>query len=109
MHISWDTAGCLCPVGDFFNYAPPGEDPYHLNNSKAIDTGSFLHITSCGERAENSTEELLDANTDRLTDAGYDEALASYCFYAKKNYGRGDQVLVISSFLLFFFCFSNLA
>ncbi|KAG9137020.1 hypothetical protein Leryth_013863, partial [Lithospermum erythrorhizon] len=27
MHISWDDAGCLCPVGDFFNYAAPGEEP----------------------------------------------------------------------------------
>ncbi|KAI3462238.1 hypothetical protein Pfo_018901 [Paulownia fortunei] len=89
MHIPWDTAGCLCPVGDFFNYTPPEEDPYHLNNSKACGTGSFSH-----KSAENSTEELLDANTDRLTDAGYDEAVASYCFYAKRNYGKGDQVLL---------------
>ncbi|KAK4430486.1 protein SET DOMAIN GROUP 40 [Sesamum alatum] len=68
MHIPWDTAGCLCPVGDFFNYAPPEEG--------------------------NSIEELLDANTDRLTDAGYDEGVASYCFYAKRNYGKADQVLL---------------
>ncbi|KAL0396171.1 UNVERIFIED_CONTAM: protein SET DOMAIN GROUP 40 [Sesamum calycinum] len=68
MHIPWDTAGCLCPVGDFFNYAPPEEG--------------------------NSIDELLDANTDRLTDAGFDEGVASYCFYAKRNYGKGDQVLL---------------
>ncbi|KAL3845061.1 hypothetical protein ACJIZ3_002464 [Penstemon smallii] len=73
MHVPWDTAGCLCPVGDFFNYAPPDEDPCHL---------------------ENSAEELFDTNTDRLTDAGYDEAVASYCFYAKRNYRKGDQVLL---------------
>ncbi|KAL0430984.1 UNVERIFIED_CONTAM: protein SET DOMAIN GROUP 40, partial [Sesamum radiatum] len=69
MHIPWDTAGCLCPVGDFFNYAPPEE----------------------GERTGNSIDELLDASTDRLTDAGFDEGVASYCFYAKRNYGKGDQ------------------
>ncbi|KAH6837615.1 hypothetical protein C2S53_014163 [Perilla frutescens var. hirtella] len=96
MHISWDTAGCLCPVGDFFNYAPPEEGPHQLCESKATDTDSLLHITSCdeGQRAENSTKELVDAKTDRLADAGYDEGLASYCFYAKRNYERGDQVLL---------------
>ncbi|KAG8391089.1 hypothetical protein BUALT_Bualt01G0151500 [Buddleja alternifolia] len=70
MHIPWDTAGCLCPVGDFFNYAPPEEDPW------------------------NSTEEIFDSNVDRLIDAGYDEAVASYCFYAKRHYREGDQVLL---------------
>ncbi|KAL5811923.1 hypothetical protein ACOSQ3_026873 [Xanthoceras sorbifolium] len=25
MHIAWDDAGCLCPGGDLFNYAAPGE------------------------------------------------------------------------------------
>lgn len=96
MHISWDTAGCLCPVGDFFNYAPPEEGPHLLGESKATDTDSFSHITSCdkGERAESSTKKVVDAKTDRLTDAGYDEALGSYCFYAKRNYERGDQVLL---------------
>lgn len=82
MHISWDTAGCLCPVGDFFNYAPPEEDHHQL-----------------GE-LDSSTEELVDAKTDRLTDAGYDDDLASYCFYAKRNYERGDQVFTIYSFHL---------
>lgn len=84
MHISWDAAGCLCPVGDFFNYAPPEEDPHHMKNPKV--------------RTENSTKEQYDADTDRLVDAGYDEALASYCFYAKRNYERGDQVLLVSFF-----------
>ncbi|KAH6764819.1 hypothetical protein C2S52_013799 [Perilla frutescens var. hirtella] len=77
MHISWDTAGCLCPVGEFFNYAPPEEGPHQLCESKA---NSLLRITSCdeGQRAENSTKQPVDAKTDRLADTGYDEALASY-------------------------------
>lgn len=102
MHVSWDTAGCLCPVGDFFNYAPPDEDHHQLGESKDTDIDSFLHITSFdeGERADHSTKELVVAKTDRLTDAGYDEALASYCFYAKRNYESGDQVLIIYSFEL---------
>lgn len=100
MHISWDTAGCLCPVGDFFNYAPPEEDCHQSRESEAADIDSFLHINSLneGEKADMATEELVDAKTDRLTDAGYDEDLASYCFYAKRNYERGEQVLIIFSF-----------
>ncbi|XP_012841547.1 PREDICTED: protein SET DOMAIN GROUP 40 [Erythranthe guttata] len=58
-------------LGDFVNYAPPQEN---LDNLKEDD--------------------LLDGNTDRLTDPGFDEAVASYCFYAKKNYVKGDQVLL---------------
>ncbi|KAH7557064.1 hypothetical protein JRO89_XS11G0039900 [Xanthoceras sorbifolium] len=26
MNIAWDDAGCLCPGGDLFNYAAPGEE-----------------------------------------------------------------------------------
>ncbi|CBI27360.3 unnamed protein product, partial [Vitis vinifera] len=74
MHIPWDDAGCLCPVGDFYNYAAPGEEP-------------------CG------WEDLKDAEQDdvlsqRLTDGGYKEDLAAYCFYARKNYKKGEQVLL---------------
>lgn len=98
MHISWDAAGCLCPVGDFFNYAPPEEDPYHMNNPKASDAESACE----GDRTENSTEELYGANTDRLVDAGYDEDLACYCFYAKRNYERGDQVFIQKSYSSFY-------
>ncbi|KAL1540722.1 [histone H3]-lysine(4) N-trimethyltransferase [Salvia divinorum] len=94
MHISWDTAGCLCPVGDFFNYAPPEEDPHQLDKPEATDIDSFLTSVDEGEKEDSSTEELVVANADRLTDAGYDEGLASYCFYAKRNYERGDQVLL---------------
>ncbi|XVF20462.1 hypothetical protein REPUB_Repub12eG0002300 [Reevesia pubescens] len=61
LHIPWDEAGCLCPVGDLFNYAAPGEDPHH---------------------------------SERLTDAAYEEDAAAYCFYAKKDYKMGEQVLL---------------
>lgn len=91
MHIYWDTAGCLCPVGDFFNYAPPEEDCCQLREPEAADINE-------GEKTDISAEELVDAKTDRFTDAGYDEGLASYCFYAKRNYERGEQVLIIFLF-----------
>ena len=101
MHISWDTAGGLCPVGDFFNYAPPEEDPHQLDESEATDIDSFLTSVNKGEKDDSSTEDLVVANPDKLTDGGYHEGLASYCFYAKRNYERGDQVLVMYSIHLF--------
>ncbi|KAL6523054.1 hypothetical protein OROMI_031402 [Orobanche minor] len=57
---------CLCPVGAYFNYTPPEEDPCHLNTLKVRG------VTSSFERGsrEDSVEDLPDANTDRLKDAG---------------------------------------
>ncbi|KAM7523907.1 hypothetical protein LguiA_013809 [Lonicera macranthoides] len=66
LHVPWDDAGCLCPVGDFFNYAAP----------------------------EESDVEQFESNSLRLTDGGYNEDISAYCFYAKTNYARGDQVLL---------------
>ncbi|KAL3613357.1 hypothetical protein CASFOL_042770 [Castilleja foliolosa] len=97
MHIPWDTAGCLTPIGDYFNYAPPEENPCHLKTAEVCGDGSFSNITSSfeSESAENSMKDPLDdANTDRLIDAGYDEAVACYCFYAKRYYCKGEQVLL---------------
>lgn len=68
MHIDWDSAGCLCPVGDFFNYAAPGE--------------------------ENSEDQLSSGNGSRLIDAGFEEDLTAYCFYARRNYRKGEQVFL---------------
>lgn len=64
LHVPWDPAGCLCPVGDLFNYAAPDE------------------------------EDTEDTFSGRLTDGGYDEAKNSYCFYARKRYMKGEQVLL---------------
>ncbi|XP_078448462.1 SET domain group 40 [Wolffia australiana] len=64
LHLPWDPAGCLCPVGDLFNYAIPG----------------------------NEADE--ETNSQRLTDGGYDEIEAAYCFYARKSYRKGEQVLL---------------
>jgi len=64
LHIEWDEAGCLCPVGDLFNYAAP-------------DDTSF--------------EEDDIPEAERLTDGGYEDSNA-YCLYARKNYKKGEQV-----------------
>lgn len=82
MHIPMDGAGCLCPVGDFFNYVAPGEESDSEKLSPCTDGFSFQF------------ERILSTSEPRLTDAGYDENSAAYCFYARKNYRAKDQVLL---------------
>lgn len=87
MHIPWDEAGCLCPVGDFFNYAAPGEE---TSNSEDQAAGKAFYLQ------EDSTlkSETQLASAHRLIDAGYEEDVSSYCFYARRNYCKGDQVIL---------------
>ncbi|KAK9735182.1 hypothetical protein RND81_04G188800 [Saponaria officinalis] len=85
LHVPWDDAGCLCPVGDLFNYAAPGEE----SEASVDDTVSF-------QNGDNADDQSLDTEhfSDRLTDGGYEEAFSAYCFYAKKNYRKNEQVLL---------------
>ncbi|KAE8659333.1 Protein SET DOMAIN GROUP 40 [Hibiscus syriacus] len=80
LHVPWDEAGCLCPVGDLFNYAAPTEE-----------SDSFEDVDNW--KNEHAKDEL-DMHSQRLTDGGYEEDAAAYCFYAKKNYDEGEQVLL---------------
>ncbi|CAH9089769.1 unnamed protein product [Cuscuta europaea] len=77
MHIPWDSAGCLCPVGDFFNYDAPGS--HGVENSEDPFNGSDDHSIT---------------TVTRLIDAEYEEDLTAYCFYARRNYRKGDQILL---------------
>ncbi|XVF71029.1 hypothetical protein PTKIN_Ptkin12aG0001900 [Pterospermum kingtungense] len=81
LHIPWDEAGCLCPVGDLFNYSAPAED---LSGFENVD-----NLPS-----EYAKDDLDTSHSQRLTDGGYEEDAAAYCFYAKKNYKIGEQVLL---------------
>ncbi|KAK9115707.1 hypothetical protein Sjap_014654 [Stephania japonica] len=97
MHIPWDEAGCLCPVGDFFNYAAPGEDSIGSAFEDSCMQFSSLQVSS------SSKNEVLERELDtrpveghfrRLIDAGYEEDVGVYCFYARRNYRKGEQVLL---------------
>ncbi|GAB4855299.1 hypothetical protein Ancab_023918 [Ancistrocladus abbreviatus] len=97
LHIPWDDAGCLCPVGDFFNYAAAGEDLCGSEYPESCNIFS-LHVTSLEnggvmEDAVLSAEQYEDSSG-RLTDAGYEGNVAAYCFYSKRDYRKGDQVLL---------------
>ncbi|PON55551.1 N-lysine methyltransferase SETD [Parasponia andersonii] len=97
LHIQWDEAGCLCPVGDLFNYAaPPGEEP-----SRVEDLNCKMHASSFGVNPSvdgDATDmldlEKLDSHSERLTDGGFEEDVAAYCFYARRHYKKGEQVLL---------------
>lgn len=99
LHIPWDDAGCLCPVGDLFNYAAPGEDALDSEDSFVTDDRSSWRNASSslwnGETTEQYDVEQLDVNLLRLTDGGYEKDVSAYCFYARKNYQKGEQVSVI--------------
>ncbi|KAG4955120.1 hypothetical protein JHK87_040714 [Glycine soja] len=72
LHIPWDEAGCLCPVGDLFNYDAPGIEPSGIED----------------------LDQQLDSHSWRLTDGGFEEDANAYCFYAREHYKKGDQVLL---------------
>lgn len=95
LHISWDDAGCLCPVGDLFNYAAPDVEVY------AEDKPSL----KCNSTIEQPGAEQLESYSQRLTDGGYEEDTTSYCFYARKNNKKGEQVIAIFCRLYISFSF----
>ncbi|XP_031262945.1 protein SET DOMAIN GROUP 40-like isoform X2 [Pistacia vera] len=91
MYIAWDEAGCLCPVGDLFNYAAPGEEPNGLEN-----VGGTMNASSL---TEGDGEGILDSEKfnpqlQRLTDGWFEEEANAYCFYARQSYEKGEQVLL---------------
>jgi hypothetical protein len=87
LHIPWDEAGCLCPIGDLFNYDAPGEE-----------LSCIEHVTSFsnGDNSIVVDEEQIDFHSQRLTDGGFEEDSNAYCFYARTNYKKGDQVILNS-------------
>ncbi|OEL34563.1 Protein SET DOMAIN GROUP 40 [Dichanthelium oligosanthes] len=79
LHIAWDEAGCLCPVGDLFNYAAPDDTSFEEED--------VAEVTNCQQKDEMAN------SSERLTDGEYDDSNA-YCLYARKKYKKGEQVLL---------------
>lgn len=93
LHIPWDEAGCLCPVGDLFNYAAPGEELFNCEDLSTQGNSSVLPVNS-SQTTDKSDAEEFDVNSVRLTDGGYEEDFGAYCFYARKSYRKGEQILL---------------
>ncbi|KAF2325705.1 hypothetical protein GH714_033360 [Hevea brasiliensis] len=96
LHIPWDDVGCLCPVGDLFNYAAPGEESNGIENVESLMHSSSLqdHSLSTEHSTDNLPVERYDAHIQRLTDGRFDEDFGAYCFYARNKYKKGEQVLL---------------
>lgn len=88
LHIPWDAAGCLCPVGDLFNYSAPGEEP-----SRCESTEHTMHDLANEDTLGMVDVEHLVSDSRRLTDGGFEKDVGAYCFYAKKSYKKGEQVI----------------
>ncbi|CAJ1970815.1 unnamed protein product [Sphenostylis stenocarpa] len=96
LHIPWDEAGCLCPVGDLFNYDAPGEESSGIEHLDYLLSNSSIHDTILlnGDKNIMVDAEQLDSHSQRLTDGGFEEDVNAYCFYARAHYKKGDQVLL---------------
>ncbi|OWM64367.1 hypothetical protein CDL15_Pgr020333 [Punica granatum] len=93
LHAPWDEAGCLCPVGDLFNYSAPGVELQDGENATSVR--SMQSTSLCNSRtADEAGAEQSATSLQRLTDGGFEENLKAYCFYARKNYEKGEQVLL---------------
>ncbi|TVU39347.1 hypothetical protein EJB05_12760, partial [Eragrostis curvula] len=80
LHIAWDDAGCLCPIGDLFNYAAPDDEA-------SLEGEGAAEVSNCHQKNE------ISDLSERLTDGGYEDDNA-YCLYARKTYKKGEQVLL---------------
>ncbi|KAE9466281.1 hypothetical protein C3L33_01807, partial [Rhododendron williamsianum] len=72
LHIPWDDAGCLCPVGDLFNYAAPGEDALDSEDSFVTDDRSSWR---------NASSSLWNGETTEQYDVDQLDVLLSYGTY----------------------------
>ncbi|MED6204214.1 hypothetical protein PIB30_006970 [Stylosanthes scabra] len=101
LHIPWDSAGCLCPVGDLFNYDAPGKEPSDVGDLENFLSNSLIHDASFSNEDNTIVADAgqLDSESWRLTDGGFEEDANAYCFYARANYKKGDQVVIESCFL----------
>ncbi|KAJ0232664.1 Protein SET DOMAIN GROUP 40 [Hirschfeldia incana] len=90
LHIPWDSAGCLCPVGDLFNYDAPGDVSDTLESP---ETANSTTNQECWNNAEEAGH-VVETQSERLTDGGFDGDANAYCLYARRNYQQGEQVLL---------------
>uniref|UniRef100_A0A1D1YUS9 Protein SET DOMAIN GROUP 40 n=1 Tax=Anthurium amnicola TaxID=1678845 RepID=A0A1D1YUS9_9ARAE len=92
LHVPWDEAGCLCPVGDFFNYAASEDERFSEIGETEASPAQLSSLCENNDTARNSAES--DFPSQRLTDGGYEDDETAYCFYARKRYKKGEQVLL---------------
>ena len=94
VHVPFDPAGAMCPVGDLFNHAPPpAEDegaPDVLGSplDPSSDQRGGFERGSSFERGSNAA-----SNGPRFAgDGAWDEASDAYVFRARAPYRAGEQI-----------------
>ena len=108
--VPFDDAGALCPAGDLFNYAPPAGGSAavdvigtplssealgslcplrSLNDHRSLNEREKTRTPSSRESPRESPRESADAG-----DGSYDARADAYVFYARRRYGRGDQIML---------------
>ena len=82
-------------MGDLFNYDAPGKESSDIGDVKNLLSNSSSHVSAILNEDNTivADEEQLDSESRRLTDGGFEEDANAYCFYARANYRKGDQVL----------------
>lgn len=94
--MQWDEAGTLCPIGDLFNYAPPGELYF---DSRQLDKELARDLESAEDKTTLETDDEFNGIGvtigERLRDGGYEPDFDEYCFYARQAYETGQQVSIL--------------
>ena len=95
VHVPFDPAGALCPVGDLFNHAPPpAEDegaPDVLGSplDPSSDQRGGFERDSSFERGSNAAS---NGGPRFAGDGAWDEASDAYVFRARAPYRAGEQI-----------------
>ena len=112
--VPFDDAGALCPVGDLFNYAPPAGGSAAVDvigtplSSEALgalrslndpEVGAHTRTMSSRESPRESSsppqaQAPLRVESADAGDGSYDARADAYVFYARRRYGRGDQIML---------------
>eukprot|EP00850_Spirogloea_muscicola_P009122 SM000050S17047 [mRNA] locus=s50:660021:663165:+ [translate_table: standard] len=100
LYVLWDEAGALCPVGDLFNYEPPGVlgggcPPAVAKGGQWPGTEQAAVEGGDGVAEDSGDDEGWGLQlSERLTDGAFEPAVDAYCFYARRDYSEGEQVLI---------------
>jgi len=49
LHVPWDESGCLCSVGDLFNYLAPGKELSCIDDVDYFLSNSSVHVTALSD------------------------------------------------------------
>ena len=93
VHVPFDAAGALCPVGDMFNYAPPPPPHGHVVVGTPLEGGVGKGKAN-EEEEEKDEDEEDEADAIGSGDGSWDEDAGEYVFRARRRYVAGEQIML---------------